>query len=303
MRYNYRNIFENLQDGVYFVDKSRTITYWNQSAEAITGFKAEEVVGSRCMDNILIHINERNESLCKQGCPLAAVMKDGRPRLAEVYLHHKNGHRVPVLVRATALRDEADRIIGAAEVFSDITYQKEMQERIRELEKLALVDNLTGLSNRKHLEGELDARFQEQRRYGLSFGVLFIDVDFFKKINDTRGHEAGDRALKTLANTLRANTRSYDLFGRWGGEEFVGIVRNIDRAILKKVAERFRILAEKTIIQNGEASFSITVSIGATLATPQDSPAALIQRADQLMYRSKQQGRNRVTVDEAGGQV
>ena len=303
MRYNYRNIFENLQDGVYFVDKSRTITYWNQSAEAITGFKAEEVVGSRCMDNILIHINERNESMCEQSCPLAAVMKDGRPRLAEVYLHHKNGHRVPVLVRATALRDEANRIIGAAEVFSDITYQKEMQERIRELEKLALVDNLTGLSNRKHLEGELDARFQEQRRYGLSFGVLFIDVDFFKKINDTRGHEAGDRALKTLANTLRANTRSYDLFGRWGGEEFVGIVRNIDRAILKKVAERFRILAEKTIIQNGEASFSITVSIGATLATPQDSPAALIQRADQLMYRSKQQGRNRVTVDEAGGRV
>jgi diguanylate cyclase (GGDEF)-like protein/PAS domain S-box-containing protein len=298
MKYNYRNIFENLQDGVYFVDKSRTITYWNKSAENITGFKAKDVIGSRCMDNILIHINERNKSLCDDGCPLTAVMEDGQPRLAEVYLHHKKGHRVPVLVRATALLDEDDRIIGAAEVFSDITPQKEMQERIKELEKLALVDNLTGLSNRKHLEGELDARFQEQRRYGLSFGVLFIDIDFFKKVNDTHGHEAGDLALKTIADTFKATTRSYDLFGRWGGEEFVAIVRNIDRGILGKVAERFRILVEKTSVTNGGKTFSVSVSIGATMATPQDSPTTLIQRADELMYQSKQMGRNRVTVDD-----
>ncbi len=298
MKYNYRNIFENLQDGVYFVDKSRTITYWNKSAENITGFKAKDVIGSRCMDNILIHINEMNECLCDDGCPLTAVMEDGQPRLAEVYLHHKKGHRVPVLVRATALLDEDDRIIGAAEVFSDITPQKEMQERIKELEKLALVDNLTGLSNRKHLEGELDARFQEQRRYGLSFGVLFIDIDFFKKINDTHGHEAGDLALKTIADTFKATTRSYDLFGRWGGEEFVAIVRNIDRGILGKVAERFRILVEKTTVSNGGKTFSVSVSIGATMATPQDSPTTLIQRADELMYQSKQMGRNRVTVDD-----
>jgi diguanylate cyclase (GGDEF)-like protein/PAS domain S-box-containing protein len=298
MKYNYRNIFENLQDGVYFVDQNRVITYWNKAAEKITGYTAKDVIGSRCMDNILIHINERNESLCMSGCPLAAVMGDGKPRMAEVYLHHKKGHRVPVLVRATALRDEEDRVIGAAEVFSDITPQKEMQERIKELEKLALVDNLTGLSNRKHLEGELEARFQEQYRYGLSFGILFIDIDFFKKVNDTFGHEAGDQALKTVAETFKASTRSYDLFGRWGGEEFLGIIRNVDRAIIGKVAERFRILVEKTSVPTVGNTLSVTVSIGATIATPQDSPVALVQRADELMYQSKQQGRNRVTVDD-----
>lgn len=297
MKYNYRNIFENLQDGVYFVDQNRVITYWNKAAEMITGYKAEYVIGKSCKDNILIHINDMNESLCISGCPLVAVMGDGQPRMAEVYLNHKEGHRVPVLVRATALRDENDRIIGAAEVFSDITPQKEMQERIRELEKLALVDNLTGLSNRKHLEGELDARLQEQQRYGLSFGVLFIDVDHFKKVNDTHGHEGGDQALKTIAGTFKATTRSYDLFGRWGGEEFLGIIRNVDRVILGKVAERFRILVEKTSVSFEENSLSMTVSIGATLATPQDTPVALVSRADDLMYQSKQQGRNRVTVD------
>ncbi len=296
MRYNYRNIFENLQDGVYFVDRNRTITYWNKAAEKLTGYSSDDVMGHRCMDNILIHINEMNELLCESGCPLEAVIKDGMPRMAEVYLHHKKGHRVPVLVKATPLCDEAGNIIGAAEVFSDITAQKEMQERIRELEKLALVDSLTGLSNRKHLEGELSARFQEQDRYGLTFGVLFIDIDYFKKINDSYGHEAGDSALKTIANTFKASTRSYDLFGRWGGEEFLGIIRNVDHGILKRVAERFRVLVEKTRVSNGNKTFSVTVSIGATMATPQDTAMALVQRADELMYKSKQEGRNRVTM-------
>ena len=298
MQLNYKSIFESIQDGVYFVDRDRRITYWNNAAERITGYSEKEVVGAGCMDNILIHIDEEGTALCKGLCPLAAAMEDGNARQAEVYLHHKRGHRVPVSVRATPLRDKAGNIIGGVELFSDISSKKALQDRIKELEKLALIDGLTGLSNRKHVECELSARFHEKERYGLDFGVLFMDIDHFKKINDTWGHVRGDAVLKTVSETFRASTRSYDLVGRWGGEEFVGIIRNVDNQLLGKVGERFRMLVEKTRIENFQAPFSVTISVGATLAFPEDTPESIIKRADEYLYESKKNGRNRLTICE-----
>lgn len=295
MAYNYRDIFESLYDGVYFVDLKRRITYWNPAAERITGFRAGEVIGSRCMDNILIHIDEEGRSLCKSICPLAATMQDGNPRQTEVYLHHKEGHRVPVSVRATPLRDDNGEIIGGVELFSDISPKKAMKEKILELEKLALIDSLTGLSNREHMEGELAARFEEKVRYGLDFGLLFMDIDNFKNINDTYGHFGGDVTLKTLSATFRASTRPYDLLGRWGGEEFIGIIRNVNGEILKRIGERYRILVENTKVKYPGSSFSVTISVGASLATSEDTPSTLLDRADKLLYESKKNGRNRVT--------
>jgi len=300
VQYNYKSIFESLQDGVYFVDGDRRVTYWNKAAERITGYSEKEVVGSRCMDNILIHIDERGTTLCNGLCPLAAAMEDGNARQEEVYLHHKKGHRIPVSVRATPLRDKAGKVIGGAELFSDISSKKALQDKIRELEKLALIDGLTGLSNRKHIEGELTARFHEKNRYGLDFGILFMDIDHFKTINDTYGHVGGDEALRTVSATFQASTRSYDLVGRWGGEEFVGIIRNVDHQLLGKVGERFRMLIEKTRIEFPQTPFSVTISVGATLAVSEDSPASLIKRADEHLYESKKNGRNRLTICELG---
>ncbi len=293
---NYENVFESLYDGVYFVDRDRTITYWNKAAERITGFSAEEVIGSRCMDNILIHIDGEGRSLCRGLCPLAAAMKDGQARQAEVYLHHKNGHRVPVSVRVAPLRDNDGNLLGGVELFSDNSSQKVMEEKIQELEKLALLDGLTGLSNRKHAEGELASLFQEKIRYGLDFGILFMDIDHFKNVNDTYGHAGGDAALKTISATFRASARSYDLVGRWGGEEFIGIIRNVDGRLLESIGERYRILVEKTRVEYPESPFSITISIGAALAIDGDTPETLLDRADELLYESKENGRNRVTI-------
>ncbi len=112
----YKNIIDNLYDGVYFVDRDRMITYWNKGAERISGYSAGQVIGRRCRDNLLNHVTANGVELCHDHCPLAAVMEDGRPREAEVYLHHADGHRVPVMVRATALRDEGGNIVGAVEI-------------------------------------------------------------------------------------------------------------------------------------------------------------------------------------------
>jgi PAS domain S-box-containing protein len=114
----YRDIVENLYDGVYIVDRERVITYWNKGAERITGYTRERVLGHSCRDNLLNHVTADGVELCLGLCPLAACMQDGVTREADVFVHHADGHRVPVMVRAAPLRDAEGRVVGAVETFS-----------------------------------------------------------------------------------------------------------------------------------------------------------------------------------------
>ncbi len=174
-------IVDSLHDGLYIVDRDRKILYWNKAAEKISGFAAAEVVGRFCSDNILTHVDAEGESLCLGRCPLAASIADRQPREAEVYLHHKDGHRIPVSVRVSPLTDAKDNMIGGIELFSDITNQSANALRVKELEKLALLDRLTQLSNRNYIEKEIQSRFDEKKRFNVPFGILFMDIDHFEK--------------------------------------------------------------------------------------------------------------------------
>jgi len=299
MQFDFQDLLENIYDGLYCVDTDRRITYWNKAAEKITGYSAKEVVGSHCSDNILVHVDGKGNNLCRNMCPLEKTIKSGTPGEAEVFLHHKNGHRVPVWVRMTPLLDANGRVVGGVELFTDLSPQEAMRLKIEELEKLAFLDYLTKIANRHYLESELEGRLAEMKRYNLSFGILLIDIDHFKRVNDTHGHDVGDTVLKRVAQTLFHIARPFDLFGRWGGEEFVGIIRNVDRATLASIGERARVLVEKTITEIQEGILVVTVSIGAALASPDDTVHTLIKRADKLLYESKSKGRNRLTVDAA----
>jgi len=297
MQYDCENLLQNMYDGLYLVDTNRRITYWNKAAEKISGYPAHEVIGSRCSDNVLIHVDGKGSNLCFGGCPLAATIEDGVPREAELYLHHKEGHRVPVWIRVTVLRDTNGTIVGGAELFTDLSSREAVKLRVEELEKLAFLDELTQLANRRYIELELMGRFAEKKRYGLSFGILLMDIDHFKQVNDTYGHPVGDIVLKEVAKTLVNTGRSFDLFGRWGGEEFIGIFRNVDMPTLAQIANRCRVLVESTRVQAKDNVLNVTISIGASLAAPDDSPASLVKRTDLSLYRSKARGRNCVTTD------
>ena len=293
----YKSILDNLSDGVYFVDRERRISYWNKGAERITGHRSGEVVGNFCRDNILNHVDGQGVELCRELCPLAKAMLEGTNQEAEVYLKHKDGHRVPVSVRGAPLRDSKGAIIGAVEIFSDISAKDELTQRLEELRKMALLDPLTGMGNRRLVETGLHSRLNELQRYGWKFGLLFIDIDYFKKVNDSYGHEAGDLVLKMVAGTLIHNARSFDLVGRWGGEEFVAIIANVTGEELFYIAQKYRALVGESSLLAGKDRISVTISIGATLARPDDSAETLLKRADQLMYQSKLSGRNRVTME------
>jgi diguanylate cyclase (GGDEF)-like protein/PAS domain S-box-containing protein len=291
----FNGIIENLHDGLYLTDTNRVVTYWNKGAERISGFTAAEVVGRSCADNILTHVNIDGKSLCKGLCPLAKTIADATNREAEVFMHHKDGHRIPVLVRTSPLRDKTEKIVGGIELFTDLTNILAHNIRIQELEKLALLDNLTQLANRRYLEREIENRFGEMQRHGVPFAVLFIDIDHFKRVNDTYGHDVGDRVLQFVATTLVANSRPFDLYGRWGGEEFIGVIRNIDADGIVLLGNRMRMLVEHSYLFHNGNKLSVNVSLGATLVREDDTLESLIKRADILLYESKRQGRNRLT--------
>ncbi len=138
----------------------------------------------------------------------SSVLGDGQPRSANVFLCHRDGHRVPVRVSVRRLRSPTGEVVGAVETFTDISPLLAVQRRAAELERMAFIDSLTGLANRTFGERQLENHLAEQSGYGRPFGLLLLDVDHFKIVNDTWGHETGDAVLRAVGRTLSAAARS-----------------------------------------------------------------------------------------------
>jgi diguanylate cyclase (GGDEF)-like protein/PAS domain S-box-containing protein len=291
----YKSVLENLYEGVYIVDKDRMITFWNKGAERITGFKSEELIGRHCYENVLNHINGKSDRLCQGGCPLLHTIQDGTPREATVYLHHKCGQRIEVAVKTIPLLEDGT-IAGAAEFFIDDAHKAEINRTINELKSLALLDPLTDLPNRRYVDSYLDNRMNEFQKLGITFSVIMMDIDHFKRVNDTYGHDMGDQVLKMLAETLRDSFRKNDIVGRWGGEEFLAAIIGATQDDLSRVCEKVRMLVKNSSLRKEERPLHVTISIGASIVTAKDTLSALLKRADNALYVSKNAGRDKVTI-------
>jgi diguanylate cyclase (GGDEF)-like protein/PAS domain S-box-containing protein len=283
-------------DGVYFCDGNRRITYWNQGAQRITGYQAEEVCGLSCAEGLLTHVDAEGAPLCETRCPLTATLTDGETSEVDVFLHHKAGHRIPVHIRTFPVHDAAGGIEGVVEVFTDDSALAAALQRVEQLSLEAETDPLTGVGNRRSTETRLEAKAAERRKAGRSMGILFIDIDHFKNINDVFGHTTGDRVLRMVTETVRHNLRASDWLARWGGDEFVALLDHVDASALKSLAEKLRVLvASSYLVLDDGARLSATVSIGGTLLRPGDTSETVFARADHLLYQSKAAGRNRLT--------
>ena len=295
-----QDVCDNLSEGVYFVDKERKITYWNRGAQNLSGFQRDEAAGRHCHDNFLNHVDAEGRPLCHGGCPLAATLKDGQAREAEVFLRHKAGHRVPVAVRVSPVVDNSGKLVGAVEVFSNIAWRKDLERRAKELEELAYCDSLTRLSNRRHIELKLKQAQEEAQEFGRKAGVLLLDIDGFKRVNDAYGHAAGDVALKAVGERLTEVLRPGDAAGRWGGEEFLLVALDVNLPELEALAERCReAIAACRIPVEGQL-VSVTVSVGGALLKKGESAEAAVKRADELQYVAKCQGGNAARVRVEG---
>jgi two-component system, cell cycle response regulator len=207
------------------------------------------------------------------------------------------------------VNDYLVRPIDKNEMFARVRTQirkKRYTERLRDnfqmSMEMAITDSLTGLHNRRYMESHLGTLVEEAAARGKPLSLLVLDIDYFKSINDSHGHDAGDDVLREFATRVRKSIRGIDLACRFGGEEFVVVMPETDMAVAAVVAERIRrqIAGDPFPIQKGADALNVTISIGiAGLAQGADTAEAILKRADQALYRAKRDGRNRVVAHAA----
>ncbi len=289
----YKQILDHLGEAVYFVDKERKILYWNRVAEKITGYSSAEVVNSYCYSNLLDHIDEKSCPLCQERCPLAQAMETGQGLEKRIFLRHKDGHRVPVNVKVAPIFN-GGKTVGAVEVFTDASVVVQVEQLNEELRRLIHIDPLTQIPNRRALMAALDREYQRYKRYRTPFALIFVDIDHFKRVNDTLGHAVGDRTLQWFSRQITESLRRSDMVARFGGEEFIILLTATEAAAVGSIAESLRQrIADSPCPETGAI---LTASLGATGILPGDSVDSLLERADAAQYISKKEGRNRTTV-------
>lgn len=162
------------------------------------------------------------------------------------------------------------------------------------LEQAALTDSLTGMQNRRYFDDALTEYIDEFRKIDKPIGMMILDLDHFKSVNDTHGHDVGDEVLRSVANCLKDFTRYHDVVARLGGEEFAVVVPNMDQEHLWKFAERIRKAVSGLVINTENVRLKVTTSVGLAIWDGRETPDEFYRRADKMLYRAKQLGRNRV---------
>lgn len=180
------------------------------------------------------------------------------------------------------------------------TLQDELRARAEELDRVSRIDHLTGLHNRRHVEEHLRRVVAGCRRHGFALAVLLVDVDHFKRVNDTHGHGVGDTVLQEIATRLRGAVRTEDVVGRWGGEEFLVLLPLTDTAAADVLAERLRQVVSSTPVQTEVGPLQLSVSIGGA-AAEQPGEHDLLHLADEQLYAAKDAGRDTVRVVRSAG--
>lgn len=290
-------LLDNLLDGVYFVDATGKVSYWNRGAERITGYLRDEALGPLADRSFAAHLDEAGGPLAEMDARWQAVLDRGERVEVDSYFRHKDGRLVPVCSRINPIQNGEGEVIGALEVFSDDESKLKARHRIEELEEIALIDPLTEVGNRRYAQFALNNAIEEMRRYEREFGLLFADIDAFKPLNDTYGHLVGDQVLRMVAHALRSTLRSVDFVGRWGGEEFLIVLPNMTDDVLRLVAERCRLSVETSVYQHDGHPIQVTLSLGGIIGMVGESAEDCVARADKLLYLSKRRGKNQVAIE------
>ena len=169
-----------------------------------------------------------------------------------------------------------------------------LSARSETLEHAALTDGLTGMQNRRYFDDALKEYLEEFRRINKPIGLMVLDLDHFKLVNDTHGHDVGDQVLREVAACLKNFTRYHDIAARLGGEEFAVVAPNMDIDALAKFAERIRKAVADLVIVSGNVRLKVTTSVGLAVWDFQEDADGFYRRADRLLYQAKRQGRNRI---------
>ncbi|MEP7162946.1 MAG: sensor domain-containing diguanylate cyclase [Candidatus Moraniibacteriota bacterium] len=280
---NYQLLVETLEDhAIFMMDTDGHIATWNTGAEMQLGYTEKEMIGthfSKIFTKEDIHLGIPAQEL-------KIAKKKGRCRDDRKHVR-KDGVELWVSGVVTAICDNGGHLRGYSKVLNDISARIEAEELIRHQ---AMHDTLTGLPNRKLMNDSFSETLKEAKKNSEQFAILFIDLDAFKKINDTKGHEMGDLLLAEIARRLAGSVRQEDMVARFGGDEFIIILKKVKAA--EKIAQKISLSMISPVEINGK-EMRVSISIGIALY-PQDGKTArvLISAADKALYKAKECGGN-----------
>ncbi|MBI4390041.1 MAG: diguanylate cyclase, partial [Nitrospinae bacterium] len=297
-------ILTSAGEGIFGLDLRGNFTFVNPAAAHILGYANSEIIG-KSLDLVLTGGKAGNEPP-RDPSPIYGSLRDYiSSREADDCFRRKDGSRFPADYTCTSVVEHG-AIVGAVVVFTDITERKRAQEKREQLiaellvmkmrlEEAARTDPLTGLPNRRDFEEKSVYEIKRFERHGKPFGLVIGDIDHFKKINDTYGHDAGDQALKQTARLMQTALRKQDLVFRWGGEEFLILLPETDLKGAETLSEKVRSKFESEDFIYQRQKLPVTMSFGVALYSG-DCPNVdhCLKQADNRLYLAKKTGRNKV---------
>jgi PAS domain S-box/diguanylate cyclase (GGDEF) domain len=286
----FRSVVDAAYDAIITIDQQQNITLFNRAAEGLFGYESSEMIGRPVVLLLPEAIRPKHPGYIHQFArsPVRSRQMNERGR---IYGRHRNGSPLPVEIAISKIN------VGGLIEFTAIIRDVADRERLMDLlQKQAGTDELTGLPNRRDFLEVVD----NIMRSDTPFSVLMLDIDLFKKVNDTYGHDAGDEVLRVLAKVVMSAGGKLDIFARWGGEEFVAVLPDKDAEQARDAAEQLRAKFERQDFthtwRTGNA-IPFTVSIGVATRAPDERDFdTVLKRADKALYEAKGTGRNRVKV-------
>jgi len=284
------NLIDDSVNEIFIFDANTLLfSYANNAALKHIGYTKEEL---KLLTPIDIKPYYTRTQFCEIIAPLLSNEKHHLIFETKHTIKDGSTYDVEIRIQLTTIESKKQFIVFANDVSERKNYIQQLKENEEKLKKLATTDALTKINNRYKTNLEIDKQFSRSQRFNEGFSILMIDIDYFKKINDTYGHDIGDNVLKNISSLISNEIREIDCFGRWGGEEFLILLshQKLDEAIM--VATKIR-----KIIANYkfEKICSVTVSIGVSEYSKNDTKEALLKRADDAMYQAKEDGRNKIS--------
>lgn len=297
--FSFRDIVELAQD-VIIVTRAEpldppgpVIVYVNPAFTRLTGYSREEAIGQNPR---ILQGNETDEETTHL---IRARLENDEPVHVAIENYSKDGRSYWLDLSIMPLRNSSGKTTHFVAIERDISLQKRLE---RQLMELALRDPLTGLFNRRKYYETIDSKWSHFRDSKEPFALIDLDLDEFKSVNDTFGHDTGDEVLLAIAAIVRTHCRPQDLAARVGGEEFSVVLENVSAEEAMATAENIRSQIASEPIPTSSGPLHLTASLGVTVSDPRDTtPTQVVKRADEALYLSKRQGRNRTTfLDFAG---
>jgi diguanylate cyclase (GGDEF)-like protein len=286
-----QKLLENMYDAVAFVDAVARITLWNRGAERLTGIAGSSVRGHLWQPELLRLADEKGLPVHENDCPVLTALRSGVQSLRRLTIEGRGGRHVAVDAHTIPVAGEGGTMLGAILLFHDASSETSLEQRCLSLYEKATKDPLTQVANRAEFDRVHETFIAAHQQQNAPCSLIICDMDRFKQVNDTYGHQAGDDAIKTLASLLKNSCRPGDLVARYGGEEFVMLCADCDNATATRRADTIR----KSLCQTSQQRMnnrSVSASFGVTENQPGDSAETMLRRADRALLIAKAQGRN-----------